>query len=271
MRLLPTPCRPRRTYLRPARRGRLLVAVLAACLALALGGEPAPARADAPETPGNLDTPYTRLEPERVALLVVNDQNDFADPHGAEPAVDAVRVMPPVGEAVAMFRRAGRPIIHLVRLYLPDGHNADLGRREALKQGKLHLAEPGTWGSELYAPLNPDGKALDYQALLAGRVQSLGPQEFVILKPRYDAFLGTPLVSFLGELGVNSVVVVGLGAPDDVRATQLGATDRDFRVGLVPTACNGVYPEALKAMRAEGVQLMNLDELSRVLLGAKAK
>ena len=37
---------------------------------------------------------------------------------------------------VAAFRQEGKPIVHLVRLYRPDGSNVDLCRREAIEQGK---------------------------------------------------------------------------------------------------------------------------------------
>jgi hypothetical protein len=46
-----------------------------------------------------------------------------------------------------------------------------------------------------------------------------------------------------------------------VRATQFGATDNGYRVGLVPSACTGVNDEELMAMQAVGVQLITPDDL----------
>ena len=41
----------------------------------------------------NLDTPYTRLNPRRCALLLIDVQNDWANPQGASPMPGLDRVM----------------------------------------------------------------------------------------------------------------------------------------------------------------------------------
>ncbi|NPV59628.1 MAG: cysteine hydrolase [Actinobacteria bacterium] len=213
----------------------------------------------------NLETPYTRLNPESCALLTVDVQNDWGDPGGARPMPDLDRVIPNILEVVDSFRRAGRPIVHVVRIYLEDASNVDYCRRWQFERGEARAVVAGSWGSQLVASLNPTGEELDVPALLDGRMQELTHTEFVMYKPRFGAFHGTPLKDFLEEKGIDSVVIVGITFPNCVLATQLGATDNDFRVGLVPGACTQVDEAGLRAMQNKGVQLMSVGELKDFL------
>ena len=128
----------------------------------------------------NLETPYTTLNPESCALLVIDAQNDWGDPGGARPMPDLDRVMPAIVETAEGFRRAEKPIVFAVRLYEPDGSNVDPCRRWQFERGELRVAVPGTWGSELVASLNPGGAGLDADALLAGEMQELAAREFAL-------------------------------------------------------------------------------------------
>jgi nicotinamidase-related amidase len=222
------------------------------------------------ETPlGNLVTPYTELNPECCALLVIDVQNDYGDPKGAYPIPGLEAVMPDLIEAIEIFRRAGLTIVHVVRLYKEDGSNVDLCRRWQFERGELRAIIPGTWGSQLVASTNPTGAGLDADALLAGEIQELTPLEFVLYKPRFSAFHGTGLEAFLNARGIDSVVIVGITFPNCVLAAQLNATDRDYRVGLVPSACTQVNDDGLRAMQNKGVQLMTTGELRQLTTGGR--
>lgn len=213
----------------------------------------------------NLDTPYTRLNQESCALLTIDVQNDWGDPRGVKPMPDLESVMPHILAVTEAFRSAGRLIVHVVRIYLEDASNVDLCRRWQFEQGETRAVVAGSWGSQLVASLNPTAAELDVPALLAGRMQELGPGEFVMYKPRFGAFHRTPLKDFLDTRGIDSVVIVGITFPNCVLATQLGATDNDFRVGLVPEACTQVDEAGLRAMQNKGVQVMSLGELKAFL------
>jgi nicotinamidase-related amidase len=214
----------------------------------------------------NLVTLYTRLNPRRSALLVIDVQNDWGEPEGASPMPGLDKVMPEIIGAIEIFRRARSPIVHIVRLYREDGSNVDLCRRWQVEKGDLRVGVPYTWGSQLVASTNPSGIELDADALLAGEMQELAPFEFAMYKPRFSAFYATPLEDFLTAGGINSVVIVGLTFPNCVLAAQLDATDRDYRVGLVPSACTQENDDGLRGMQNKGVQLMTLDELRELLL-----
>jgi len=213
----------------------------------------------------NLVTPYTELHADRCALLVIDTQNDYGDPGGAKPLPGIEEVIPRLVEVLEVFRRAGLPIVHVVRLYRENGSNVDPCRRWQFESGELRVVIPGTWGSQLVASTNPTGAELDAEKLLAGEVQELTPLEFALYKPRFSAFHGTSLKGFLDSREIDSVVIVGLTFPNCVLAAQLSATDRDYRVGLVPAACTQVNDDGLLAMQNKGVQLMSVDGLRGLL------
>jgi nicotinamidase-related amidase len=213
----------------------------------------------------NLVTIYTELHHDRCALLVIDVQNDYGDPGGGHPITGIGKVIPELVRVIEVFRAAERLIVHVVRLYKEDGSNVDLCRRWQFEQGELRALIPGTWGSQLVAVTNPTGADLNVEKLLAGEVQELTPIEFVIYKPRFGAFHETGLHDFLIARGIDSVVIAGITFPNCVLAAQLGATDRDYRVGLVPSACTQVDDAGLVAMQNKGVQLMTLEDLQRFL------
>ncbi len=217
----------------------------------------------------NVVTPFTRLSYQNSALLVIDTQNDFGSPGGSHTMPDFKSVIPNVERAIRIFRAAGRPVIHVVRLYPADGSNSDLCLRWQIANQGLRVVVPGTWGSELVPCTNPNGARLDPKLLMSGRVQQISDREFVCYKPRFNGFFRTPLSRFLRSQGIGSVVIVGITFPNCVRATQLGATDHDFRVALVPEACTQVYPDGLRAMQGEGVQLISLGALKESLAAAR--
>ena len=207
---------------------------------------------------------YTAPDFSSVALLTIDVQSDVLDGGAIEiPGTSAV--LPRLRTLVEAFRCAGQPIIHVVRLYEPDGHNADLCRR-ALIEGGSQLLCPGTPGAELAAELQPEGSpGLDAELLLAGGLQKLGPDEVVLYKPRWSAFYGTPLEEYLRDLGVSSLVVAGCNFPNCPRATLLHASCRDFRLALATDAVSQLEDRDHAQMTNIGVALLDVEALSAAL------
>src|SRR6266487_3358706 len=114
--------------------------------------------------------PYTAPEFDKSALVTIDVQRDVLEGQplevpGSSAAADAI------GRIAEGFRAAGRPIVHIVRLYKRDGTNVDPCRRHLVERGAAMLA-PGSPGSELVPGLLPDPPTrLDSAALLAGTVQ----------------------------------------------------------------------------------------------------
>jgi len=163
------------------------------------------------------------------------------------------------------------PIVHVVRLYLTDGTNVDLCRRENVEEGKS-IVRPGSYGAELVESLKRNADVpLDANTLLAGKLQVLADNEWAMYKPRWDAFYGTPLEKHLRDLGVSTVVVVGCNFPNCPRATIYGATMRDYRAVLIADAVSGVYDRGLEELNSIGVATPSSGEYVEWLAGADPK
>jgi nicotinamidase-related amidase len=98
---------------------------------------------------------------------------------------------------------------------------------------------------------------IEPELLLAGEGQELGPQEWVLYKPRLSAFFGTPLETQLHELGVTTVVICGCDFPNSPRASIYAASNRDFRIVLVADAVSRTTDMGLQELGSIGVRLMN--------------
>jgi nicotinamidase-related amidase len=205
--------------------------------------------------------PFTRPEFGRAALLSIDVQRDVLDrgPFAfATPRAELAAMV----RVVEAFRAARRPIIHVVRLYLPDGSNADLCRRDAIAAGGGALVA-GTSGSEIIADLLPPGRGtLDAHRLLGGRFQPLSSHESVMYKPRWGAFYGTRLLEHLRVHRVTTVVVIGCNFPNCPRATIVEASERDLRVIAVNDALSRFGDHDAVDMRDIGVAVMTAAEVA---------
>lgn len=187
-----------------------------------------------------------------AALVMIDVQHDFVD--GATPIPGTAEALPAMAGLTRVFRAAGRPIIHVVRSYVPGGSDVDLIRREAIESG-AQVVVPGSHGAGIPRELLPGPAAtLDWDSLRAGSAQQIGPQEFVIYKPRWSAFYRTGLDDLLTAQGVNTVVVAGCNLPNCPRATLFDASERDYRAVLVTDATSQTTPERLADLTLIGVQ-----------------
>ena len=194
------------------------------------------------------------------ALLTIDTQADTLDGQPLEIAGSSAAV-PNIARLARAFRRAGRPIVHVVRLYKADGSNAEACRRQ-LVRGETPVLRPGTTG-RLLAPglLDEGAPELDDGLLLAGGIQRLGENEVAMYKPRWGAFFQTPLEAHLRSLGVDTLVVAGCNFPNCPRTSVYEASERDYGVALVDDAVSGLYDRGREEMRAIGVSLPGTQEV----------
>jgi nicotinamidase-related amidase len=208
--------------------------------------------------------PYTSPDFSSAALITIDTQRDVLDGAPLEIAGTSA-ALDPMRTLVEAFRAAGRPVVHIVRLYRSDGANVDLCRRRGVEEGARILA-PRTPGSQLAPPLLPiPDLSLDDELLLDGGVQALGPGESVIYKPRWGAFYETPLEEHLRELGVTTLVFCGCNFPNCPRTSIYEASERDFRVVLARDAISGLYERGEEELAGIGVHLANAAELAERL------
>lgn len=130
---------------------------------------------------------YTEPDFTSAALITIDTQRDTLDGQPLEiPGTSTI--LPNLSRLLAAHRAPRFPIVHVVRLYKPDGSNVDLCRRAAVEKGKLAALAPDTPGSQL-APglLSDDRISLDCSVLLSGGNQTVAGHEVIIYKARIYA------------------------------------------------------------------------------------
>lgn len=203
---------------------------------------------------------YTAPDLSRSALLTIDVQRDFSDLGAVAEIPGTHDRIPAMQRVLDSYRKHRLPIVHVVRLYLADGSNVDLCRRKVIEQGKAIVA-PGSDGAELASSLLPaPDLRLDAELLLSGQLQPLATNEWVMYKPRWDAFYKTTLEDHLRSLGINTVVLVGCNFPNCPRTTAYSATMRDLRVVLIPDAISGTYDRGLGELLRIGVSVPSTEE-----------
>jgi nicotinamidase-related amidase len=205
---------------------------------------------------------YTLPRASSAALVLIDVQRDFLDLPGDRapmPVAGTCAAIPAMAALANSFRELRLPIVHVIRLYRPDGSNADLVRRQSIERG-ARIAVPGSAGSQIAAELLPNVVELDHELLLAGGLQQLGPAEHVMYKPRWGAFFNTGLDQHLRETGTTTLVFAGCNFPNCPRTSIYEASERDFRIVLVCDAISGLYDRGIDECRAIGVEVLGLPE-----------
>jgi nicotinamidase-related amidase len=201
--------------------------------------------------------PYTRPLPGSAALVLIDVQRDFYADDGPLAVDGTAAAIPAMARLATEFRDRALPIVHVVRLYRPDGSNADIVRRLAIERG-LRMAVPGSAGSQIAPELLPNAVELDHERLLSGELQQIGPREHVMYKPRWGAFYQTKLEQHLRDTGSDTVVFVGCNYPNCPRTSIYEASERDFRTVLVSDAVSGLDDRGFNECRAIGVDVADL-------------
>ena len=203
-----------------------------------------------------------------AALLTIDVQRDTLDGQPLEvPGTSAA--VPRISALCNAFRRAGRPIVHVVRIYRPDGSNAEPVRRD-LVTGPTPVLHAGHPGHQLAPTVAPSDTTLDDDLLLSGDLQSLGPDEVVMYKPRWGAFFDTALHTHLQARRIDTVVIAGCNYPNCPRTTIYQASERDYRIVLVTDAISGLYDRGVAEMQGIGVRLSPAVDVIAAMEGAQS-
>ena len=185
-----------------------------------------------------------------TALLVVDLQNDFADPAGGLYVRGGEEVVRPVGVEVGAAQNAGATVV-----YTQDWHPATTPHFE--KDGgvwPVHCVHD-TWGAELHPELLVQGPVVR-----KGTSGEDGYSAFSVRDPRSGAAASTQLQSLL-DPSVRRLVIVGLAGDYCVRETALDGRrlgyDVEVPLGLTRFVelTEGDTERAVAEMREAGVTL----------------
>jgi nicotinamidase/pyrazinamidase len=187
-----------------------------------------------------------------TALLVVDVQNDFADPDGSLYVRDAETVIDVANTEIEAARATGALVV-----YTQDWHPPDTPH--FAKDGgtwPVHCVG-GTWGAELHPRLT----VLDGERIRKGTAGEDGYSAFTMADPVSRETRPTGLDHLLRDRGMRRVVIVGLATDYCVRATALDARVLGYEATVVAEGVRPVDLEpgdgqrALDEITAAGVAL----------------
>jgi nicotinamidase/pyrazinamidase len=188
-----------------------------------------------------------------AALIVVDVQNDFADPAGGLAVPGGERIIGAVNREIGLAQAAGSLVV-ATQDWHPE-HTPHFARDGG--PWPVHCVA-GTWGADLHPALQLPAAA---PRVRKGANGEDGYSGFTMRDPRSGQTIATELEALLHAAGISSVVVVGLATDYCVKATAIDAAHLGFRTTVLPDAVAAVEVEpgdgerAVAAMRAAGVEI----------------
>ena len=185
----------------------------------------------------------------RVALLIIDMQNDFVLEAKPLKVAGASAVIPKIQSVLAEFRRRNLPVFHIVRVHRPDGSDVEIIRQDLFR--KQPFAVAGTHGAAVIDELAPR------------------PGEYVLTKTRMSAFIGTELDLMLRTLRVSSLFVCGIQTPNCIRTTVFDGVAYNYPVVLIDDATGASSEEVhrgnVRDMQNIGVRIVKTAEIPGIL------
>lgn len=174
-----------------------------------------------------------RYDP-KVALVVVDMQNDFADPQGSLFVKGAASILPMVNSETRLAREAGALVV-----YTQDWHPESTNH--FAKDGGIWPVHcvGGSWGADFHPALDVDGPTIR-----KGTNGEDGYSGFSMKDPATGATSPTELEALLRERGIERVVVVGLATDYCVSATAIDAARLGFGTEVLQDAIASVDLQA---------------------------
>jgi nicotinamidase/pyrazinamidase len=191
----------------------------------------------------------------RTALIVVDVQNDFADPGGSLSVAGGHEIVPVVSAEAWLAIRAGAFVA-----YTQDWHPP--ATPHFAKDGgtwPVHCVA-GTWG----AAFHPDLEVLGPWVRKGSNGED-GYSGFTMRDPTSGQTVPTELEALLRIRGIERVVIAGLATDYCVRATGLDAIRLGFATTVLEDAVAAVEVQpgdgarALEVLRDAGVEIGTAD------------
>jgi len=167
------------------------------------------------------------VRPAASAVLVVDVQNDYCRPDGALgkaglPTASAMAMLPNLQALLSAARASGTAVIFIQTNHTPETDSESWTWRTAGVSGGV--CRQGTWGADFteVAPL---------------------PDEPVVIKHRYSAFINTRLDSVLRTLKIESLIMTGVSTNVCVESTARHGYMLDYHVVFLSDCTAAYSPE----------------------------
>jgi ureidoacrylate peracid hydrolase len=186
-----------------------------------------------------LKTPKERWDPRWSCLLVVDVQNDFVSPKGScaqrgDDVSAAIAMVPRLIRLIEEARRVFLPIVFVKTTHSEWTDTPSWIFRKS-QQKDLKTCREGSWGAEFYEGISPL------------------PEERVVIKHRYSAFINTDLNTVLKAKQIQSALVTGVATNVCVETTARDAYMFDYYVTMVED-CAAAYDPKLHENTLENIR-----------------
>jgi maleamate amidohydrolase len=200
----------------------------------------------------------------RPALLVIDVNYAFTG-ESSLPILESIKkwrnscgsegwdAIPVLQKLISMCRSKGIPIVYTTGTRRPDAWNAgswawkNSRNDEDMTVVIESTAHDGLDGNVIVKEIEP------------------GPRDIVVRKEKPSAFFGSPLHSYLLNLGCDSVIVTGTTTSGCVRATVIDSFSLNFRTTIVEDGCfdrsQASHAINLCDMNAKYANVMHSDEV----------
>jgi nicotinamidase/pyrazinamidase len=188
-----------------------------------------------------------------TALIVVDVQNDFADPDGSLSVAGGHEIIPEANREIGLAREAGATVV-----YTQDWHPEHTPHFE--QDGGIwpvHCVQD-TWGAAFHPSLDVTGG----QTVRKGADGRDGYSGFSVRDPQSGDIDDTVLHEMLQSAGIERLVIAGLATDYCVVETVLDARVRGYPVEVINDAIaavdlmSGNGDRAISRMRASGARLV---------------
>lgn len=188
------------------------------------------------------------LRPESTAIIVVDVQNDFCV---ASEFPAAATMLPRLKRLLTDARTAGLQVIYTQVVHSEVTDSEVWRSRYARYPHRLNICRPESKGVEIHPTVAPQ------------------PNDIVVVKHRYNAFLGTNLNVILQARKIRSLVFTGIATEVCVTATAREAFSRDYWT-IVVSDCTATHSDEAQLFALRDVdrffgRVIESEEISRVL------
>lgn len=172
-----------------------------------------------------------------TALLIVDVQNDFADPQGSLYVTGGEEIVPLINHEIELAKQSGAGVF-----YTQDWHPGSTPHFQ--KDGGIWPVHcvMDTWGAEFHPDLVVDGPVVR-----KGSDGEDGYSGFTMRDPATGDKIVTALAEMLGAAGVTQIVVAGLATDYCVKSTVLDARAKGYPTTVIQ---NGI--RAVDLQRGDG-------------------